>query len=88
MPFSRAIWHTRRRTKRGWGAAMSGMMGLVYGVAALAVATGMVVIARPRYGKSPALLSSWVLGQTYVLAVLVVAVIGFALIVGAVPSPL
>jgi len=66
---------------------MSGMMGVVYGVVALAVATGMVIIARPRYGKSPAFLSSWVLGQTYVLTVLLVAIIGVALIIGALPSP-
>ena len=61
-------------------------MGGVYGLICLAVGIGMVVVARPRYGKSPAILSSWVVGQTYVLAILVVTVIGFALIIGALPA--
>jgi len=61
-------------------------MGGVYGLICLAAGIGMVVIARPRYGKSPAILSSWVVGQTYVLAILVVTVIGFALIIGALPA--
>ena len=66
---------------------MGGVMGVVYGLAGLAVAAGMVVIARPRYGKSPAFLSSWVLGQSYVLAILVVAVIGVALIMSGAAGP-
>ncbi|HEV2628190.1 MAG TPA: hypothetical protein VGV41_06065 [Pseudolabrys sp.] len=61
-------------------------MGGVYGLICLAAGIGMVVVARPRYGKSPAILSSWVVGQTYVLAILVVTVIGFALIIGALPA--
>jgi hypothetical protein len=65
---------------------MGGAMGILYGVVVLAAATGMVVVARPRYGKSPGFLSSWVVGQTYVLAVLVVAVIGLALIISALPG--
>ena len=65
---------------------MGGVMGRVYGLICLAAGIGMVVVARPRYGKSPAILSSWVVGQTYVLAILVVTVIGFALIIGALPA--
>jgi hypothetical protein len=65
---------------------MGGVMGGVYGLICLAAGIGMVVIARPRYGKSRAILSSWVVGQTYVLAILVVTVIGFALIIGALPA--
>lgn len=61
-------------------------MGGVYGLICLATGIGMVVVARPRYGKSPAILSSWAVGQTYVLAILVVTVIGFALIIGALPA--
>jgi len=61
-------------------------MGGVYGLICLAAGIGMVAVARPRYGKSPAILSSWVVGQTYVLAILVVTVIGFALIIGALPA--
>jgi hypothetical protein len=68
------------------GAAMAGVMGIVYGVLCLAAGVGMVVVARPRYGKSRAILSRWVVGQTYVLAILVVTVIGFALIIGAMPA--
>ena len=65
---------------------MGGVMGVLYGVAVLAAAGAMVLVARPRYGKSPGFLSSWVVGQTYVLAVLVAAVIGLALIIGALPA--
>jgi hypothetical protein len=65
---------------------MGGVTGFVYGLICLAAGIGMVVVARPRYGKSPAILSSWVVGQTYVLAILVVTVIGFALIIGALPA--
>ena len=67
---------------------MGQAMGIVYGLICLAVGIGMVVVARPRYGKSPAILSNWALGQVYVLAVLVVAVIGFALIIGSLPAVL
>jgi hypothetical protein len=65
---------------------MGGVMGIVYGVLCQAAGIGMIVAARPRHGKSPAILSSWVAGQTYVLAVLVVAVIGLALIIGSLPA--
>lgn len=65
---------------------MGGVMGILYGVAVLAAAAAMVVVARPRFGKSPDFLSSWVVGQTYVLAVLVTAVIGLALIIGGLPA--
>ena len=61
-------------------------MGFVYGVAALAVAVVMVLIARPRAGKSPLFLSSWVIGQVYVLVAMVATVIGVALIIGAMPA--
>lgn len=61
-------------------------MGFVYGLVCLAGGFGMVVLARPRGGKSPPFLSNWVVGQTYVLAVLVVAVMGVALIIGALPA--
>ena len=65
---------------------MGQAMGIVYGLICLAVGIGMAMVARPRYGKSPAILSSWVIGQTYVLAILVVAVIGLALIIGSLPA--
>jgi hypothetical protein len=85
MPMYPAIWHTHRLHKQA-GAAMGGVMGFVYGLLCLATGIGMVMVARPRYGKTPAILSGWVVGQSYVLAILMVTVIGFALIAGALPA--
>lgn len=60
-------------------------MKLIYGLIMLAVAIVMVVIARPRHGKSPLFLGSWVIGQVYVLACLVISVLGISLLIGSLP---
>lgn len=60
-------------------------MNSIYGLIMLAVATGMVLAARPRYGKSPRFLGSWVVGQIYVLACLVCSVLGLSLVIRSLP---
>jgi hypothetical protein len=65
---------------------MGNAIGIVYGLVCLAVGVGLILAARPRYGKSPGFLSNWVVGQIYVLVVLVIAVVGVALIVGSLPT--
>lgn len=60
-------------------------MNLIYGLIMLAVAIGLIVIARPRRGKTPALLSSWVVGQVYVLVCLVCTVLGASFLIRSLP---
>ena len=60
-------------------------MYLIYGVIMLAVAVGLILIGRPRHGKSPPLLTSWVVGQVYVLVCLVCTVLGASFLIRSLP---
>jgi hypothetical protein len=69
------------------GAAERGrLMNLIYGVVILAVAVGLIVTGRPRHGKSPAFLNSWVVGQVYVLICLVCTVLGASYLIRSLPA--
>ena len=56
-------------------------MILIAGVALIAVAVGMILLARPRDGVSAPYLKVYIVGQAYVMAAMVSAVIGVALII-------
>jgi xanthine/uracil permease len=63
-------------------------MQIVVGLILVIVGMGMIQIARPKAGTDSALWLSkpWMLGQAYVLAVLIIAVIGIAFIFSGWPS--
>jgi hypothetical protein len=63
-------------------------MQLIAGLILLIVAVGMTLIARPPAGQEGVrwLIRPWILGQAYVLAILVVAVVGVSLILGNWPA--
>ena len=57
-------------------------MPIVIGIILLAVCAGMLIIARPQPGQDSAVWLSkpWILGQAYVLAALIVAVVGVSFV--------
>jgi len=63
-------------------------MQIIVGCIILVVFVAMVFVARPAAGQDSVLWLSkpWILGQVYVLATLVTAVIGATLIINALPS--
>ncbi len=63
-------------------------MQIIIGIVLLIVSVGMIVVGRPKLGQDSALWLSkpWILGQAYVLAVLVVAVVGVSLILNGWPA--
>jgi hypothetical protein len=63
-------------------------MQIVIGALLLIVAAGMMFIGRPAKGSDSAawLSKPWILGQLYVLAVLVVTVVGVSFIITGWPS--
>lgn len=63
-------------------------MQIIIGVVLLIVSAGLVMVARPEAGQDSAVWLSkpWILGQVYVLVVLVLAVIGGSLILNAWPA--
>jgi hypothetical protein len=63
-------------------------MQITVGLILLIVSVGMVLVARPKQGQDSAVWLSkpWILGQGYVLAVLVAAVVGVSFILNAWPN--
>jgi len=62
-------------------------MQIAVGIVLLLVCAGMVFVARPPAGTDSApWLKSWLLGQMYVLAALVIAVIGVGFVLNGWPS--
>jgi len=63
-------------------------MQIIVGIILLIVSVGMVIIARPKAGQGSVVWLSepWILGQGYVLTVLVVAVVGVSFILNAWPD--
>ena len=63
-------------------------MQITVGIVLLIVSVGMVMMARPKAGQDSAtwLSKPWILGQAYVLAVLVVAVVGVSFVLNAWPA--
>jgi hypothetical protein len=63
-------------------------MLIVIGVILLALSAGMLVIARPKAGQDCAIWLSkpWILGQAYVMAVLIIAVVGVSLVLNSLPG--
>ncbi len=63
-------------------------MQIILGIILLIVSVGMVMIARPKAGQDSAIWLSkpWILGQAYVLVVLLVAVVGVSFILNAWPA--
>jgi hypothetical protein len=60
-------------------------MQIIIGIVLLIVSVGMLIIARPKAGQDSAIWLSkpWILGQMYVLAVLLITVIGVSFILNA-----
>jgi hypothetical protein len=56
-------------------------MNIILGLLLVAVTVAMLVLARPHDGVPASFLKSWIVGQTYVMAALVSAVTGVALMV-------
>ncbi len=63
-------------------------MEIVVGCVLLIVCVGMIVVAQPAAGQDSVVWLSkpWILGQAYVLATLVVAVVGVSFILNGWPS--
>lgn len=63
-------------------------MQIIIGCILLIVAIGMLIVARPPAGRDSVLWLSkpWILGQVYVLATLVVAVVGVSFVFSGLPS--
>jgi hypothetical protein len=63
-------------------------MQIVIGAVLLIVCVGMIYVARPARGadSAPWLAKPWFLGQLYVLAALVLAVVGISFILNNSPS--
>ncbi len=63
-------------------------MEIIVGCILLIVCVGMIVVARPAAGQDSVVWLSkpWILGQAYVLATLVVAVVGVSFILNGWPS--
>jgi hypothetical protein len=57
----------------------TGHMIVVVGIALIALTVAMVVVARPKDGKSAPFLKNWVIGQGYVLAAMASSVIGITI---------
>lgn len=60
-------------------------MNLIYGLIMLAMAAVRLPSRGRAMGKSPLFLGSWVIGQVYVLACLVISVFGISLLIGSLP---
>ena len=63
-------------------------MPIVIGIVLLAACMGMLIIARPQAGQASAIWLSkpWILGQAYVLAALITAVVGLSFLLNAWPT--
>ncbi len=63
-------------------------MQIIIGLILLIACVGIIALDRPRAGQNSAVLLSkpWILGQSYVLIALVVAVVGVSLIVNGWPN--
>lgn len=56
-------------------------MKFVIGVALIVIAAGMILLARPRDGKSAPYLRIYIVGQLYILTALIGTVMGAALMI-------
>ncbi len=56
-------------------------MNLVLGVALIAVAAGMILLARPRDGVSAPYLKVYIVGQAYIMTAMIAAVMGVARVI-------
>ncbi len=63
-------------------------MQIILGLILILASVGMVVVGRPQPGQHSAVWLSkpWILGQAYVMAALVVFVVGVSLVLNAWPS--
>ena len=63
-------------------------MPIVIGIVLLAACAGMLIIARPQAGQDSAIWLSkpWILGQAYLLAALITAVVGLSFLLNAWPT--
>ena len=57
------------------------MFNIALGLLLVALTVAMLVVARPRDGAAGWFLKSWIVGQVYVMAALVSAVSGAALVI-------
>jgi hypothetical protein len=62
-------------------------MKLIYGVALIALAVGMIFVGRPAKGMDSApWLRVWVVGQAYIVATIICLVVGTTLIIQSLPG--
>lgn len=56
-------------------------MNLIAGVALIAVAAGMILVARPSDGVSAPYLRIFIVGQIYLLTAMIAVVVGVAVVI-------
>jgi hypothetical protein len=56
-------------------------MALISGLALIAFAIGLLVVARPRGGEPARFLRYWPVGQAYVMGVIIAAVTGITMVI-------